>query len=370
MSEFNFLQSINIVVIVTLLFSVISQILYYLIVFRKAAFNKPTHCELSTLQPVTVIIAARNEAENLRKNLPKVLNQKYPDFEVIVIDDASCDKTRETLAELKNKYKNLKILHTDISKGKKHALSIAINESKHELLLFTDADCYPISNNWIKKMTSLFSESKDIVLGYGAYKRNPSILSKFIAYDTFMIMMQYFGAAMLGKAYMGVGRNLAYKKQIWFKNNGFDSHKDIITGDDDLFIREVASRDNTIIADDYDSITISEPEKNLKDFIKQKSRHISGAKKYNFTNKLLSGGELLSRALFYISIILTLIIVGIIPAIAAFLMVWIVKIVVINKLALKYKDSSISFHAMIFDIFAILVYFILWIKPKKSFSVI
>jgi len=358
------------IIILALLFSVIVQILYYLIVFCKAAFNKPAQCELSKLQPVSVIIAAKNEAENLKNNLPKILNQNHPNFEVIVIDDASSDKTRETLAEFKKKYKNLKILHTDKSKGKKHALTIAINESKHELLLFTDADCYPISNNWIKRMTSLFSESKDIVLGYGAYRRDSSILSKFIAYDTFMIMMQYFGAAMIGKAYMGVGRNLSYKKQIWVKNNGFYSHKDIITGDDDLFIREVSTKDNTIIADDYDSITISEPEKNYKDFIKQKRRHISGAKKYNFTNKLLSGGELLSRALFYISIILTIIIVGIIPAIAAFLIVWIVKIVVINKLALKFKDSSIFFHALILDIFAILVYFNIWIKPKKRFSVI
>ncbi len=361
------LSTVGIIMLGVLILSSISQALYYLIVFRKAAFNKSENKDFLNNNPVSVIIAAKNEAKNLKMYLPKILNQNYPNFEVIVVNDASKDDTEKYLKAFSEKYNNLRIISLKQSQGKKHAISVAIKESKHELLLFIDADCYPVSHNWISHMTSPLAEDKHIVLGYGAYKKGKSLLSKFIAYDTFMIMMQYFGAAKIGKAYMGVGRNLAYKKQIWLDNNGFESHKDLITGDDDLFIREVATKNNTAISDNYDSITISEPEKTFNAFFKQKSRHLSGVKKYNLSNKLLSGGELLSRALFYISLIITLIITGLIPALIAFSTVWIIKIIVINKLALKFKDKSVLFHTFIFDIFAFLVYLFLWFNPKKNY---
>ena len=183
-------------VAVLFLISAIIQILYYLIIFSKLAFYKADDKKNAEHPPVSVIISAHNEDYNLQENLPAILNQQYPDFEVVVVNHASRDNTSGILMELQYKYSNLKVvtIEQDLNffKGKKFPLSIGIKSAKHDILLLTDADCKTTSDHWIESMVSNYISKTEVVLGYGPYNKYGGFLNLLIRYDTFMIALQYF----------------------------------------------------------------------------------------------------------------------------------------------------------------------------------
>ncbi len=204
---------------------VIIQVAYYLIIFRKFALSKPQK-EKPKKIAISVIICAKNEAENLKQFIPLVANQKYSDYEIVLVNDASIDNTLEIMEELGEKHNNIKIVDVKNNEAfwasKKYALTLGIKASSHDYLLFTDADCKPISKYWIREMSSHFSNEKTIVLGYGGYsKTKNSLLNKLIRFETVLTAIQYFSFAKFGLPYMGVGRNLAYRKDEFYKVNGF-----------------------------------------------------------------------------------------------------------------------------------------------------
>jgi len=266
---------------------------YYFCIFRKLIQYKRLN-KNKTQKPVSVIICAKDEANNLKKFLPEIYAQDYPDFEVILIDDRSLDDTFDVLKSFEEKYpEKTKIVKvnfsndTRLSNSKKYALTLGIKAAKHNHLLFTDADCRPVSQNWITQMTGQFSPQKQLVLGYGKYAEKAGFLNKIIRYETVQTALQYFSYALSGKPYMGVGRNLAYTKDLFMNNNGFYSHLDLLSGDDDLFVNEVATRDNTAICLHPDSFTLSQPKNRWTEYIYQKRRHISTAGHYKKQHKIL-----------------------------------------------------------------------------------
>ena len=223
------------------------QLFYYTGFFGRIAFYKPKVKSKSQNHPVSVIICARDEDENLARNLPGVLVQSYPStYEVVAINDNSLDDSKYILQELKKTFKSLHVVEltqeaVHIS-GKKYPLSIGIREAKHEVLLLTDADCVPASEHWITKMQDGYDDNIEIVLGYGAYHKKKGLLNKLIRFETFHTALQYLSYALAGMPYMGVGRNLSYKKSLFFKNKGFSSINNIPSGDDDLFINKAATK--------------------------------------------------------------------------------------------------------------------------------
>jgi glycosyltransferase involved in cell wall biosynthesis len=258
----------------------------------------------SQTHPVSVIICARDEAANLAKNLPGALVQKYrTTHEVIVVDDNSFDDTKYLLEEYQKTYRQLQVVQlkqeAKLIPGKKFPLSIGIKTAKYEIVLLTDADCVPASEFWIDKMQETFDEHTEIVLGYGAYHKKAGLLNKIVHWETFHTAMQYFSYALAGKPYMGVGRNLSYKKTIFFRHKGFSAHNNIPSGDDDLFINMAATKTNTKINVDKDAFTLSEPPKSWGAWIRQKNRHYSTGKFYKPVHKFLLGLYTLSHFLFY-----------------------------------------------------------------------
>ncbi len=254
---------------------------------RLAIYKEPEQKVVtnSDLPPISVIICARNEAENLKERLPAILEQDYPHFEVLVVNDRSTDDSRKILKEFSHKYEKLKILTIEEGdesvKGKKFALSKGIEQSTYVNLLLTDADCTPSSAYWIREMVKRFSDKQKIVFGYGPYEKRSGFLNKFIRYETAHTALQYFSLALWGLPYMGVGRNLAYKKELYLNNQGFVSHQHISSGDDDLFIKEVANKHNTDICMDNRTFMYSKPETNYKNLYVQKTRHFSTGKYYS-----------------------------------------------------------------------------------------
>ncbi len=286
------------------------QLFYYLFYYSRILFYKQKNQNKGENEPVSVIICARNEQENLEKNLPSILTQNYPDYEVIVVNDCSEDETEFVLERFQKKYKHLKTttLKQDekFYHSKKLALTIGIKAAKNDLLLLTDADCIANSDKWVEKMQGNFSDKTEIVLGYGGYISEKRLINNLIRFDTLFIAIQYLSFALAGKTYMGVGRNLAYRKSLFFKNKGFARHSHIISGDDDLFINEVAKRKNTKIEISKESITQSLAETSFSGWFKQKKRHVSTGKLYKFRTKWRLFCENISRISFYALFVISL----------------------------------------------------------------
>ena len=298
-------------ILITFGINLLIQLYYYLVYYSRILFYRKKQDEKQEKEPVSVIICARNEEKNLEKNLPSILNQDYPDYEVIVVNDCSEDESEFVIERLQKKYKHLK--STTIKQDekfyhtKKLALTIGIKAAKNDLLLLTDADCITESNKWIDKMQSNFKDKTEVVLAYGGYIRNKKFINNIIRFDTLFIALQYLTFALGKKPYMGVGRNLAYRKSLFFKHKGFASHNHIESGDDDLFINQVANKKNTKIEISKESITRSETEPSFSAWFKQKRRHVSTGKLYRIGTKWRLSCEITSRIFYYISFILSLI---------------------------------------------------------------
>jgi glycosyltransferase involved in cell wall biosynthesis len=280
------------------------QLFYYWFFFSRIAFFKKYTRATQQQHAVSVVVCARDEAANLANNLPGVLVQTYPStHEVIVVNDNSVDETKYLLEEFKKTFKHLQPVNltheAKLIPGKKYPLSIGIKEAKHELLLLTDSDCVPASEFWIEKMQDGFSDGIEIVLGYGSYRKKPGWLNKLIRFETFHTALQYLSYAVAGTPYMGVGRNLAYTKSIFFRNKGFSALNHIPSGDDDLFINMVANKKNTRVVIDKEAITLSEPKHNWSSWVRQKTRHYSTGKFYKASHRFLLGLYSLSHLLFY-----------------------------------------------------------------------
>ncbi len=322
----------------TFIVVVFIQLIYYGVVFSRFAFAKSGKFTKKNIS-ISVIICAKNEAENLKNFFPLILEQEYPNFEVILINDNSNDKTLEIMESFQAKNDNVKIVDVKPIEAfwgsKKYALTLGIKAASNNFLLFTDADCKPLSKYWIKEMSSHFSNSKTLVLGYGSYKKKKySLINKLIRFETLLTAIQYFSYAKIGIPYMGVGRNLAYRKESFFKSNGFMSHMDIRSGDDDLFVNQVANSNNTAICFSKSSITESIPETSIKSWINQKRRHVSTSKYYKPQHKFLLGVFYLSQLLFWsLSIILI-----------SFLFQW-KTVVILFMLRIVIQYISIGFSA-------------------------
>lgn len=301
MKEF-FLNTEPALIIFTGLFiiSIIVQLYFYIFIYPRSFRESPElNTKIRKYPPVSIVICARNEAENLEKKIPLFLSQDYPDFEVVVVNDRSEDDTKEVLEKLKKKYPSLKT--TNIApdpkflRGKKLALTLGIKSAKNPYLLLSDADCEPSGNQWIKYMMRNYREGISLVIGVGLYKKRKGLLNLIIRFETAFNAMQYVSLARAKKVFTGVGRNLSYKKEVFFTNKGFASHLKLESGDDDLFVNEVSNAQNTAIETHPGSFTYSEPETRWGNWVNQKKRHLTTSGFYKPSSKLILVAAYLSN---------------------------------------------------------------------------
>jgi cellulose synthase/poly-beta-1,6-N-acetylglucosamine synthase-like glycosyltransferase len=342
-------------------FLFIIQLFYYGFFFLKFAQHKEPISAIKT-EGVSVVICARNEYHQLKENLPLILDQEYPDFEIVVVNHASEDDTAFLLSKMAEQYPQLKIVeireNLNFFDGKKFPLSIGIKSATHDLVLLTDADCKPVGPRWIALMAGGFSEEKEIVLGYGAYQDSNSLLNRLIRFDTVHIALQYLSFALAGIPYMGVGRNMAYRKSLFYENKGFTSHYSIHSGDDDLFINRAATRKNTRIVADPESFTLSHPKTNFKEWWTQKKRHLSTGRYYRWRHKFLLGLYTFSTVLFYTFFII-LILLSLNYATFVVLFLFILRLVfqlfVFRKTLARLNEKGIWLLVPLFEIILILI---------------
>ncbi len=283
------------------------QFTYLLFVFgRFALFYKDKgeqDLDLNT-SGVSVIIAAKNEAAHLKDLLPLLMQQDYPDFEVVVVNDRSTDGSEELLAAFTKEYAKLRsvtIRYTpEHLTSKKYALTLGIKVSAYDTVLLTDADCRPVSLNWIKRMSApIRNDQKTFVLGHGSYLALPGLLNKIIQFETLMTAIYYFSFGYWKSPFMGVGRNLCYRKDFFMEKKAFKSLWHIEGGDDDLFVNRYANSKNTAIVAHPESITVSEPKTSFKEYFVQKKRHFHAGKYYQAKDKLKLGLYTLSHLVFW-----------------------------------------------------------------------
>lgn len=307
------------------------------------------------LIPVSVIISARNEAKNLQENLPFILQQNYSDFEVVVINDCSYDASDVVLEDMQRLYPQLKVVtiteHDRFKTGKKFALTLGIKAAKNEYLLFTDADCKPASVNWIARMAVNFSTQAQIVLGYSPYYKTGNFLNPFTRFETLKTGINYLSSALTGDPYMGIGRNLAYTKTLFFSQKGFASHMHVISGDDDLFVNQHATADNTIIEIHPDAFVYTSAKTTLTSWYRQKKRHMGVGKLYKNKHRHMLSFDAISGSLFYILLILCLIFkYEPLLALGLFAFRLILQLIIYSKILKKLGGKDLIWYLPFFDI--------------------
>jgi cellulose synthase/poly-beta-1,6-N-acetylglucosamine synthase-like glycosyltransferase len=348
------------------------QLFYYLFFYLAVSLNNKRK-RSGSKPPVSIIICARNEAENLTAFLPAVLEQDYPDYEVIVVNDCSEDNTYDVLAGFLKKYPHLRISNVTkdpkFTHSKKFAQFIGIKAAKNEILLFTDADCRPESNKWIEEMSAHFDEGVSFVLGYGGYFRQKGFLNKYIRYDSFVIAMQYLGMALRGVPYMAVGRNLAYRRSVFFDNKGFGSHINLASGDDDLFVNSNGTGKNTEVEYSLPSHTRSVPSLSFSSWLMQKRRHLTTAPYYKFRDKFLLVTEPFTRILFYISFVILLSFLFMWPwVLGVFALRLVCQIIVVSLTQKKLNEQGLLPFILFFDIFSPLFNGIIFLSNNRKLA--
>lgn len=347
------------------------QVFYYLYFFLSLVIKKGFESDSTEHVPVSIVICARNEADNLRDLLPLVLEQEYPDFEVIVVNDCSEDDSEYVLNQLQAKYKRLKVTRIvrdeKFVHGKKLALTVGIKAAKNEWLLLTDADCRPESTEWISQMSKHFTPNNQLVLGYGGYEYTKGFLNNLIRFDSLFIALQYLSFALRGFPYMGVGRNLAYRKSIYTANKGFASHHDLRSGDDDLFVNEVARKYNVAVEYSANAHTRTKAKITFRDWWYQKKRHATTGWRYTLRDKLILSTEPFTRLLFYF-IFITLLVVkfNLWILICTFVVRMILQLFIFNFTMHRLNERHLLLSSLLYDI--LLPFFYLGIIISNLFN--
>lgn len=309
---------------------------------------------------MSVIIAARNEEENLLTNLPIILGQDYPEYEVIVVNDSSTDHSGVVLKTLAESHLNMRVITIEENErydgGKKYAITLGVKGAKYERLIFTDADCRPISRKWIEKIAGAVTTDEDIVLGYSPYIREEGFLNRIIRFDAFSTAQNYLSFALLGTPYMGVGRNLSYSKTAFFAVGGFKSHYRLLSGDDDLLINQIASKENTTICVDKESIVETAPEKDWSGYWMQKRRHLTTAPSYRLRHRILLILQPVSLVFFWLAAIALLVSHNWMEITLTLVMARVLTQILIFRRSTRWLgQSDLTILAPIFEIFILVI---------------
>jgi len=355
---FNFFIDIAFVLYGILGIFLLLQLYYILFVYSKLSrYKVKSYQEQQELPPASVIICASNEEANLSQFLKSILEQDYPQFEVIVVDDHSTDETSWVLHQLKSQYLHLHVVeikeHIRLKHSKKFALTLGIKASKYDTLIMTDADCQPNSNMWLREMVGAYHADTQIVLGYSPYFKEKGFLNKLIRFETTHTAMSYLSYALKSDAYMGVGRNLSYLKSLFFKGKGFNAHMHIKSGDDDLFVNNNANQSNVNIAIHPDAHIYSVPKKTWKSYYKQKARHAGASVIYKKRHQWMLATQLITGVSFYVFLIAS---AALFPsywyiAVSAFFLRYIAQLLVFAPIYKKLAVKDLLIWLLILDLF-------------------
>ena len=304
-----FFNRLSFYVLALFIVMLLIQLCIHWIRFSRLAFYKryPRPKPDEALEPVSVVVCARDAYEDLTELIPTLLSQDYPQFELVVVNDCSDDETEEYLKDLERREPRVKPVqlrqHLNFFNGKKFPLSMGIKSATYDLLVLTDANCRPTSNQWLRSVVNHYDPGTEVVIGYSRYRHTGGILNLLMRFDTLQNGLMYLSAALAGKPYMGVGENLSYRQRLFFRNKGFISHYNMAAGDDDVFISQVATKKNTHVQIDADNTIESRPTSSPSVWVRERCRRYSTIPMYRRGTRSFMALHYWSQFLFYGSFI-------------------------------------------------------------------
>ncbi|MBR1550229.1 MAG: glycosyltransferase [Bacteroidales bacterium] len=327
----------------------------------------------NNLPPVSVVLTAHNDVTWLKENLVYLLEQDYPDFEVVVVDYLSQDDTPFVLKLLKDYYPHLKIVpfkeDVNLFQGKKYPLSIGIKSAKNDILLLADPDCTPKNMQWLRGMVKGYmKKDTQIVLGFCGLNRTKTLLGPLQQYDNLAYSSHYLGCALLGHPYTGSGRNLSYRRSFFFKRGAFINHYSVAGGSDDLFVYQNATRTNTAISISGDACLRTEPKKRFSEWHKLRLARVSTRNWHSVGGRMMEDLLPISNVVFYAMVVL-LALGGGMPwgaVLIAAVLKWAWQIVAFAQLCKRFEGGLVYLAAPLFEIYFIIANTILVLTPLDN----
>lgn len=355
-------------------FFALIQLTYVFYFYARLAYRKQnTSSQPSNYPPVSVIIAARNESDNLYEHLPTILSQDYPQYEVIVVNNQSIDDSNWILTAFAQQFPQLKVV--EISKsphlkpGKKLPITLGIKAAAYEHFLLTDADCLPQSNQWIKQMISAIQVNQQFVIGYSPFTRTKGFLNKLVRFDNTWQSASAFAFALGNLPFKAYGRNLAYTKALFQKVNGFKSHYAISPGDDDLLLQDALRHTKIAVVQDPTTFVRSAAPTTWREWFSQKAKyHISSAR-YPFIKKLVLGIYPLSLIFYWISFVALSFNMNYLPlSVSIFISVFILKWWLQGRCFKRLGEQKFLLFFPLWDLFySILMPIIYYISERQKY---
>lgn len=352
--EYRF-DTVGITIAIVLIILLLFQVIYYILVYGSTCFHKTKNADLEDYPSVSVVISAKDSAYNLEKRLPIILEQQYPNFEVVVVNDSSRDDSQYILKILQEIYPNLNVvhLHENVNKflGKKYPISIGIRSAKNDIILLTDTDTQPSTYNWITEMVKAFDPKTEMVIGHFNYDSSKTLLNSLIQYEHQTTSMNYLGNAILGHPFTGTGRNLAFTRDMFFSVNGFISQYNIPVGEDMIFVNKYAKAQNTNVVITKDTINLSSPKEKFYEWRMQKKNYYRSISYFKFKDKIIP--YLMPLTTFFLYTIIGLGLFYSFPweyLILCLIIKYTVQILIYFKSSRKLGSKQLAFLAPIYEI--------------------
>ena len=325
------------------------------------------------LPAVSVVLTARNDATWLRENLVYLLEQDYPNFEVVVVDYLSQDDTPYVLKLLKDYYPHLKIVpfkeDVNLFQGKKYPLSIGIKSAKNDILMLADPDCTPKNLHWLRGMVRGYKDKKTkIVLGYCGVKRTKTLIGTLQQYDALNYGASYLGSAILGHPYTGSGRNLSYRRSFFFKKGAFISHYDVADGSDDLFVYQNADKKNTRVCIESDACLTTEPKKSFAAWHDERRHRVATRNRHSTISRLHEDLPYMANIAFYAASVLLLLrgTLPWMPVATVVILKWAWQIFCFSRLTKRFDGGHVHLAAPLLEIYFIIANTILILLPLPN----
>ncbi len=356
---------LQLVLVSAFLLMVLIQLVYFWFFFSRLAFLKQQSHAGAGQPPVSVVLTASNQYEALSKNLPLLFEQDYPDFEVVVVNDNSDDDTDELLKTFAGKFPALRVVELTQSlnwfRGRKFPLSLGIKSAAHQLLLLTDANCTPEGPQWLQQMTSAFEGHTEMVLGY-ATCRTGSHINSWLRFTAFYDAIFFLSAALAGIPFKGSGRNLSYKKALFYSHKGFSSHYTINAGDDELFVNKAATRRNVSVKVGSGAQVAFTKSSGFGTWLKSEKTRLQIRRYFKFRHRLLLHVFNLSNFLVY-ALLLFLLISGIQPLLVAgaFALRLLSQLLIFGLAQKRLTEKKLLLLSPVYEIFLILIDLCLWL---------
>ncbi|PLX00051.1 MAG: hypothetical protein C0593_01805 [Marinilabiliales bacterium] len=350
--------------------TVLVQLIYYWVFYSAVAFSGQSRVH-ENAEGVSVVICAKDEYHNLQRNLPHILEQQYPNFEVVVVNDKSNDESELLLESLARQYDHLQIVHVNSNlnffKGKKFPQSVGIRSARYENILFTDANCRPASAYWIRRMMSVFTKETNVVLGYHALEKGQGLLNTLIRYDHLTNAVRYLSFAGRGIPFNGSIKNILFRKELFYKQNSFIGLYNMRAGDDEKFINKAVGRKGTKVQLHPESHIITFPKQRYRTWVNIKKRQKAGTHFFRFPHKLLLGLFVGSQYLFF-GLFAALMITQYMVLIAGglFLLREISHLIVFKNSMKRLKEQKLLLFSLIGEIYILLISPYLWLGGRTT----